>query len=85
MKWYRVDKHNIVKKLNPQEILTPEDIKALVTAAGSVRNKAIVFTLWESGCRISELLNARIGDLKFSEKVVSFFAELVASVAKELK
>jgi len=73
MKWYDVSEQNkkVVKKLNPKDVLTPEDILALVSSCGSKRNKAIVFCLWESGCRIQEFLDVLVDDLQISEKVVS--------------
>ncbi|PIN84953.1 MAG: hypothetical protein COV47_04665, partial [Candidatus Diapherotrites archaeon CG11_big_fil_rev_8_21_14_0_20_37_9] len=48
LKWYDTNKHRkkVVKKLNPKEVLQSEEIKALITAAGSRRNKAIIFCLW---------------------------------------
>jgi len=72
MKWFTGEKKNVMKKLKPEEILRPEEIKQMVAAAGSLRNKAIIFCLWESGCRISEFLSIKVSDLKIEDKVISF-------------
>lgn len=75
MKWYKVSEQRkrVAKKLNPEDVLTTEDILALVSSCGSKRNKAIVFCLWESGCRIQEFLDIHVDDLQISEKVISIW------------
>lgn len=47
------------------EISAPkrEEVEELVSMAGSARNKAIIKLLFDSGARIEEFLNLRIGDL----------------------
>ena len=40
----------------PEEVLTEEDIKALVGVAYTSRDKGFIFSLYESGCRIGEFL-----------------------------
>ena len=49
------------------EILTEEEILKLVEAADNPRDKALVMSLYESGCRVGELLTARIKDVSFNE------------------
>lgn len=49
------------------EVLSEEDVKQLIDAAKGVRNKALISALYESGCRIGELMNLRIGDLTFDD------------------
>jgi len=51
----------------PEELLTEEDIKKLIQAADNPRDKAFVFTLYESGCRIGELLTLKIKNVDFDE------------------
>jgi integrase len=51
----------------PEELLTEEDIKKLINTAEHPRNKAMVAFLYESGCRIGELLSLRIKDIEFDE------------------
>ena len=47
----------------PDEILTPEEVMSMVRVAGSARNRAIIYTLYESACRISELASLRWRDV----------------------
>lgn len=49
----------------PEEVLTEEDIKALVGVAYTSRDKGFIFSLYESGCRIGEFLPMRIKHLGF--------------------
>lgn len=50
------------KLIEPHELLTDEDVKAMIQTASSIRDKAFVSVLYESGCRISELLNMKVKD-----------------------
>lgn len=59
-------------RVGAQEILTKEEVMNMVQAAGNPRDKAMLYCLWESGCRISEFLATKIGDLKIEDKIVSF-------------
>lgn len=51
----------------PDEILTPEEIQALISHAGNARNRAIIAVLYESACRISELARLRWRDVIFDK------------------
>lgn len=51
----------------PEDMLTPDDIKKMVDAAGNARDRAIIYTLYESAARISELANMKMRDVKFDE------------------
>jgi len=46
---------------------TQEEIEKLINASYSVRDKAFVSVLYESGCRIGELLNIRLKDVEFDD------------------
>lgn len=63
VKWLRTTmrKHRI--KL-PEEILTQEEVKAMIAAATNARDKAFVAALYESGCRIGEILNLQIRQIQ---------------------
>lgn len=58
-------KHSSQK--TPEDILTEDDILAMVDKSGTLRNKALIMTLYESGNRISEFLNWLVKDLTFDE------------------
>jgi integrase len=48
------------------DMLTDKEITTMIDKANSWRNKAIIATLAESGCRIGELLACNVGDLTFT-------------------
>ena len=49
----------------PREILTPEEVQRLIAACESLRNRALVHVLYESGGRAGEILGLRVGDVEF--------------------
>lgn len=53
--------------LLPGELLTEDDVLKLVEAAGNPRDKAFIFTLYESGGRIGEVGRMRIRDASFEK------------------
>ena len=46
------------------EVLSPEEVKALVRAAKSVKHKAIIAVLYEGALRVGELCSLRMRDLE---------------------
>lgn len=56
------------KKLLPEDLLTEEEIKKLVNSAKNPRDKALVMVLYDSGCRIGEILSLRLKDVVSDEK-----------------
>jgi integrase len=57
------------KKRNNQlpEILTMEEIAKMIDACDNLRDRALISILYESGCRASEILDLKIGDLHFDD------------------
>jgi len=53
------------KKRLPTEMLTEEEVKTLVNFCDNVRDKALVYVLYESGCRIGELLTLKLKHVQF--------------------
>lgn len=51
----------------PEDILTKEEILKMVGACENFRDKALLFSLYESGCRRGEWLNIKIKNLKIDE------------------
>lgn len=49
----------------PEELLSEKDVESLVGAARHPRDKALISVLYESGCRIGELLNLQIKNVAF--------------------
>ncbi len=65
VKWIKKNNHRIEKL--PEELLTKEDIKAMVTAADNPRDKAIISLLYESGCRLGEIAALKQKQLTFDQ------------------
>lgn len=65
VRWIKTTFRN--SSLLPEEILTEEDVKRLVQHAKSLRDKAFILTLYESGCRIGEILTLRIRNVQFDQ------------------
>jgi len=49
------------------EVLSEEEIKRMIKVAGNPRDRAIISVLYESGCRISEFLNMKWGDVVYDD------------------
>lgn len=57
-------KSKIERKV-PSDLLTESEIMQMIEATTNHRDAAIIATLYESGCRINELLSCRIKDIEF--------------------
>jgi len=55
------------KRKLPEDILSPEEVLRLLECADSLRYRAIISTIYESGCRVGELLGIRVKDLFFDD------------------
>lgn len=66
LQWMKVENKSNVKRL-PDEMFTEEDIRALLNAANNPRDKALIAVLYETGCRVGELLSIRIKHVRFDE------------------
>ena len=51
-------------------VLTPDEIKAMIKAAPTLRDQVIIAFLADTGCRISELLRLDIAHIDFDQNVV---------------
>jgi len=63
VKWIRTTIQKNRTKM-PEELLIPEEVQAMITAATTVRDKALIASLYESGCRISKLLNIQMKQIQ---------------------
>lgn len=63
--WIRLArlKNHLVK----DELLSPEDIQAMVGVCKTQRDRALLSTLYESACRAGEILGLRCKDVKFDK------------------
>lgn len=62
--WIRTSVPHNHKRL-PEEILTQEDVFKMINSSSNIRNKALISSLYESGCRIGELLPLKLKNLEF--------------------
>ncbi len=59
------------KKNSPlPEILTIEEIRGLIEATQNIKHKLIIKLLYGCGLRVSEIVNLKITDLNFKEKLI---------------
>jgi len=66
VRWIRTEERNKRTKL-PDDMLSENDVKRLIDHAENPRNKAFISLLYESGCRIGELVLLRIKNLVFDK------------------
>ena len=52
------------RRLLPQSLLTPYDVEALIETCTSERDRAFIAILWETGARIGELIDLKVGDIE---------------------
>lgn len=64
--WISVRMRHNTQKL-PEELLSEAEIKKLIEVADHPRDKAIIATLYDSGCRIGELGSLKIKHLSFDQ------------------
>ncbi len=55
------------KKVLPDNLLTEDEVKKMAGCADHPRDKAFLMTLYESGCRIGEMLSLCIKNVQFDE------------------
>ncbi len=68
VKWIKSKIKRTDKKLpNEGDLLTEEDVMKAINAANNLRDKALISTLYESGCRVGELASLRIRDVSFDK------------------
>ncbi len=51
------------KVLKPEEILLPSDIKKMIQACSNSRDKVLISIMFESACRVSEIVNLKIKNI----------------------
>ena len=67
VKWIIPHRKKIEKIKLPEELLTEDDIIGLINSANNPRDKAFVSMLYETGCRIGEILFIRNKHIHFDE------------------
>ena len=64
--WIKTNNHPN-KNVKPDNMITEEEIEKLVGVLKNARDKALTYALYDSGCRIGELLTLRNKDIEFDE------------------
>lgn len=54
-------------KMLPQELLTEEEVLSMINSSPHLRDKSFLSCIYESGCRIGELLTLKIKNVTFDE------------------
>jgi len=72
VKWIKSALKENQKKL-PEDMLTEEEILSLINTSQNIRDKALIALLFDSGCRIGELLNMRIRDIEYFENGMKIY------------
>ncbi|MBI5060926.1 MAG: tyrosine-type recombinase/integrase [Candidatus Aenigmarchaeota archaeon] len=65
-RWIKTEIKLNNKKL-PEELLTQDEIKQMIKTADNPRDKALIFVLFESGCRIGELITIKMKQVNFDK------------------
>lgn len=66
VRWIKLKKPKRNHKL-PRDLITLEDVKELANHANNLRDRCLVLLLYESGARISELIDLSIRDVEFDQ------------------
>jgi len=56
-----------------EDLLTEEEVKKMIDFARSVQERAFIATLYESGCRLGEIIYMRINQFKFDNYGAQLF------------
>lgn len=67
VRWIKPHNKRIERVKLPEDMLTPDDVQKLIDTAQRPKDKAFVSTIYESGCRVSELLFLKIKSIKIDE------------------
>ncbi len=70
VEWIKTRKGNNNKL--PEDLPTQEEVNAIIEACKNPRDRALISSSADSGCRIGELLTMRIGDVVFDDYGVVF-------------
>jgi len=83
VRWIKTTSDKSKERL-PSNLLDEEDIIKLIQNADKIRDKAFIFVLYESGCRIGEILTLKIKHVTFDDygAKISVFGKTGARVVR---
>ncbi|MGA2789491.1 MAG: site-specific integrase [Candidatus Bathyarchaeia archaeon] len=64
VKWIRARRNNNHKVL-PEHLLTEDEVKKLAEICQNQRDRALILVLYETGCRVGEILTLKVDDVQF--------------------
>lgn len=64
VKWIRAKRNNNHKML-PEHLLTEDEVKKLAETCLNQRDRALILVLYETGCRVGEILPLKVGDVQY--------------------
>jgi integrase len=64
--WIKTNNHPN-KNIKPDNMITEVEMEKIVNALKNSRDKAVIYTLYDSGCRIGEILTLKNRDVEFDE------------------
>lgn len=67
VKWIKTHDKKCAKIKLPEEMLSEEDIENMINHADNPRDRAFITILYESGCRIGEMLFLRLKHVRFDQ------------------
>jgi len=67
VKWIRCSSSGTKKHRLPEQILTKKEVQKLISVTQSVRDRAFVSMIYETGCRIGEILFLRLHSIEFDK------------------
>lgn len=65
-----------------QGYFKPGERKAIYNACDSLRDKVLIRLLWKTGRRVGEILQLRVGDINFNDKIILWHIEKKTQVKK---
>jgi integrase/ribosomal protein L40E len=66
VKWIKLTMRKRDQKL-PEELLTEEEVQRMARLTDNSRDRALVLILYESGCRVSEILTLKVKHVQFDD------------------
>jgi integrase len=64
--WIKTTLKNDRKQL-PEDLLSQEEVEKMISCAEHIRDKALIATLFETGCRVGELASLRLKNVSFDK------------------
>ena len=65
--WVKTNAREMSRRTTPEALLTREEFEAMVKAADNLRDRALLYVLFEGALRPGELLGMRVGSVEFKD------------------